>query len=596
VRICGVTDHQLVVEARVRRASPPSLRDLATSSLLAASFLLAAILLAGELPYDRTLSVPSLVALVVGYALVSRVDLEVGTTSAVPVQLVFVPMLFALPLPVVPLAVAAGYVLGALPELLDGEVHPAWGLVLVGRSWFSLGPVLVLSLVAAHGWTWDSAPVYLWALVSLLAFDAASAFLLERVAFGRSPETLFPSFAWIWAVWILLAPIGLVAATTSGKAALFLVLPLAALLDLLAHERRLRIDRELRFGQAYRGALDEAQRDELSGIGNRRRLMADFERFAARDNELVLVVYDLNGFKDYNDAFGHPAGDALLRRLAARLSHAVDPSAGASYRLGGDEFCVLASAGDDVESLLAATVEALAEQGDAFSISTCYGAVFVPTEAKDFSAALSLADSRLYAQKHLSRASRSRPHAFLLDALAERDPDLRAHVHSVSSLSASVGRELGLRPLQVEELKLAAELHDIGKLAMPDDVLQKPGPLTPSERMLMEQHTLIGQRILGAVPALERVAAIVRSTHERWDGTGYADGLAGDSIPLAARIIAVCDAFEAMTSDRPYAARRTTDDALDELARCSGSQFDPTIVEVFAAVLPAHVQFSVAAS
>ena len=111
----------------------------------------------------------------------------------------------------------------------------------------------------------------------------------------------------------------------------------------------------------------------------------------------------------------------------------------------------------------------------------------------------------------------------------------------------------------------------------------------------MDQHTLVGERILGAVPVLERVGAIVRSTHERWDGTGYAEGLAGESIPLAARIIAVCDAFEAMTSDRPYSAPRTADQALDELARCAGTQFDPAIVEIFSAVLPAHTPFSVAA-
>src|SRR5262249_21444567 len=212
--------------------------------------------------------------------------------------------------------------------------------------------------------------------------------------------------------------------------------------------------------------------------------------------------------------------------------------------------------------------------------------VRAPPGGRDLSAGLPRGHTRLYAQKPLSRASRSRPHAFLLDALADRDPELRAHVHGVSSLAASVGRELGLGPLQVEEVRLAAELHDIGKLAIPEDVLQKSGPLTAAERMLMEQHTLVGERILGAVPALERVGAIVRSTHERWDGTGYADGLAGESIPLAARIITVCDAFSAMTSERPYAAPRTTDQALDELARCAGSQFDPAIVEVFSAVLP----------
>jgi diguanylate cyclase (GGDEF)-like protein len=504
-------------------------------------------------------------------------------------------MLFMLPVAVVPLAVAAGAVLGAVPSYIRGVAHPARAILLVARSWYAIGPVLVLSLYPVHGWGWQSVVVYLWALVSQLAFLAASSFLLEWFAFGHSPGRLLPSFIWIWSVDSLLAPIGLVAAM-SGGVALALVLPLAGLLHLLALERRARIDRELRFGQAYRGALDEARRDELSGIGNRRRLIADFDRFAARDEEFILVVYDLNGFKDYNDAFGHPAGDALLQRLATRLSKAVDPAIGSSYRLGGDEFCVLVVAGDDVEPVLAATVDALSESGEAFSVSTCYGAVFVPTEANDFTSALSLADRRLYSQKHIAKAARSQPYAFLLEALSERDPELRAHVRGVSSLSSAVGRELGLDPVQVQELALAAELHDIGKLAIPDDVLQKPGPLTVPERQLMQQHTLVGERILGAVPALHTVGAIVRSTHERWDGTGYTDGLAGDDIPLAARIIAVCDAFEAMISERPYAAPLTTDEALEELARCAGTQFDPAIIELFAAVLPAHGRFSVAAA
>ena len=196
----------------------------------------------------------------------------------------------------------------------------------------------------------------------------------------------------------------------------------------------------------------------------------------------------------------------------------------------------------------------------------------------------------------MAKLGRTQPHAFLLEALAERDPELRAHVRSVSSLAAAVGRELGLDDLALQELELAAELHDIGKLAIPDEVLQKPGPLTATERMLVQQHTLVGQRILAAVPALQEIGAIVRSTHEWWDGRGYADGLAGEAIPLAARIIAVCDAFEAMVADRPYAAPKTTDEALDELVRCAGTQFDPAVVEMFAAVLPAHSRFSVAAA
>jgi two-component system cell cycle response regulator len=132
-----------------------------------------------------------------------------------------------------------------------------------------------------------------------------------------------------------------------------------------------------------------------------------------------------------------------------------------------------------------------------------------------------------------------------------------------------------------EQLRLAAELHDVGKLAIPDTVLRKRGPLDEAEWEFIRQHTVIGQRILDAAPALSEVGKLVRWSHERWDGTGYVDGLAGEAIPLAARIIAVCDAFAAMTSDRPYCAAVSPEEAVEELRRCAGSQFDPTIVGVF---------------
>ena len=140
-------------------------------------------------------------------------------------------------------------------------------------------------------------------------------------------------------------------------------------------------------------------------------------------------------------------------------------------------------------------------------------------------------------------------------------------------------------PDELEELRLAAELHDIGKLAVPDVVLQKPGPLDPTEWGFIHSHTLIGQRILSAASALRPVGAIVRSTHENWDGTGYPDGLTGESIPLAARIIAVCDAYSAITSDRPHRAARTPAEAVAELRRCAGRQFDAQVVDVLCAAL-----------
>src|SRR6476659_3364365 len=144
-----------------------------------------------------------------------------------------------------------------------------------------------------------------------------------------------------------------------------------------------------------------------------------------------------------------------------------------------------------------------------------------------------------------------------------------------TSRSAAVGRALGLGEAALDELRRAAMLHDVGKIAIPDEILLRPGPLGKAEWAFVRTHTVVGERIVSASPALRPVGRIVRSSHERWDGTGYPDELAGTEIPLASRIVCACDAFSAMTSPRPYHQAMSVDAALDELVRCSGSQFDP---------------------
>jgi len=332
----------------------------------------------------------------------------------------------------------------------------------------------------------------------------------------------------------------------------------------------------------------EALTDGLTGLPNRRQLMDDLERAvvqAARGRAATFAFFDLDGFKGYNDTFGHAAGDTLLDRLATRLAAAVGER-GTAYRLGGDEFCVLLEGRVVGEPLLETFAAALCEQGEGFRVGASLGAVTIPDEAKTATHALQLADQRMYAAKDQTRtSSRRQTRDVLLQVLREREPELHVHLHGVASLAIAVGRGMNLSAEQLDEVARAAELHDIGKLAIPDEILHKPGPLDADEWELMRQHTIIGDRILATAPAMRPVAAIVRASHERWDGTGYPDGLAGERIPLGARIVSVCDAFHAMTSPRPYQRTLDLEDAIAELRRCAGTQFDPAAVAVFEALI-----------
>lgn len=333
---------------------------------------------------------------------------------------------------------------------------------------------------------------------------------------------------------------------------------------------------------AKRDLAELAETDSLTGLGNRRRAMADIGAACeAEDPDAGLVLLDLNGFKAYNDSFGHPAGDSLLERLGAELATAADGRARA-YRLGGDEFCLLVGSAADVSEVELVAREALSESGEGFSISASSGTSKIPAEAMSASSAIQLADTRMYEQKAYSRTGLTdESKQVLLQALVERYPDLEEHLDEVTELAERVGRESGMSLEEIDALRHAAELHDIGKVAIPDAILSKPGPLDASEWEFMRRHTLIGERIVSAAVALRPAGQVVRSSHERWDGKGYPDGLGGEQIPLGARIVAVCDAYHAMTADRVYRQAMGHADAMDELRRCAGTQFDPAVVEVF---------------
>jgi HD-GYP domain-containing protein (c-di-GMP phosphodiesterase class II) len=202
---------------------------------------------------------------------------------------------------------------------------------------------------------------------------------------------------------------------------------------------------------------------------------------------------------------------------------------------------------------------------------------------------MQLADEQLYGDEHArSTAARRQAHAVLLSVLREREPELDAHVRQVATLARRVGERLDPDANALDELTRAAQMHDIGRVAIPDGILRKPGPLDEDEWALMRRHTLLGERILSAAPALAGVAAIVRASHERWDGRGYPDGVGGEEVPLGARIVFVGDAHHAMTTERPYGRRRSPRAALEELRAQAGGQFDPRVVAAFAAVVGAQ--------
>jgi diguanylate cyclase (GGDEF)-like protein len=321
----------------------------------------------------------------------------------------------------------------------------------------------------------------------------------------------------------------------------------------------------------------ESLRDQLTGLGNRNRLVADLgASFAAEEPvQHLLLLLEVHGLKDYNDAFGRPAADALLRRLATDLHAALEPAGGTAYRLAGGEFAAFAPiAGPVARDVARGAVEALTNQGESFSVDCSFGGGLLPHEAADTSHALRLADQRLVAAKQARAAAANSPASeALARALARAD--------AVSELVVAFGKKLGLVPAALAELDAAARLHDVGKTAIPDAILAKPESLDDAERKYVEWHTVIGERMLAGDPKLASVAKVVRASHERWDGTGYPDGIAGREIPLGARIIALADAWHAMRSDRPYRDALPLADAVAELRSCAGTQFDPDLVDVF---------------
>jgi hypothetical protein len=424
--------NELIEQSRVRALRRLTERDFRASLILGTGFLVTAGGMAALLPGGRSPHLPTILLLVAAYAITSRVEFEVGTGCVVPTELILVPMLFLVPVGMVPLLVALGLCLGRAAAFISGKLPPDRILLLLVNSWHSVGPALVLGLAAGPA-SWDRWPLYLGALASQFACDLASSGTRERLALGLPFRSQIRFMRWAFAVDAALAPIALAVVFTQPRHeySFLLVMPLVGLLAAFARERETRIDQALELRHAYQ-----------------------------------------------NTAF-------LLGELI--------------------------------------------ESNDAYT---------------------------------------------------------GRHSRQVVELAVDVAHSLGLGPHERRQTEFAALLHDVGKIRMPPEIITKPGPLTDDERLLLQRHTIEGERILGQVGGLlGDVGRIVRSSHERFDGRGYPDGLAGDEIPLAARIVACCDALSAMVTDRPYRRARPVEDAIAALHADSGSQFDPQVVETLQTVL-----------
>jgi len=402
--------------------------ELRAEMIVALAFIAAAVPLALFSPRVGGRSPGLVLLLVVLYAVTSRIEFDVGAGYGVPTQLVFVPMLYAMPPGWVPLLVASGIVVGKIPSYLGGSRSPDRAVAAIANSWHAVGPATVFVLADLGGSPrWSQWPFLLAALAAQLAFDVAGSGAREWLRLGEVPKLPLRLLGLVYLTDVCLSPIGLAVAfaAVGHPAAVAISLPLGGLLMFFARDRRARMQAVLELSRAYRGT-------------------------------------------------------ALLL-------------------------------GDVVEA------------DDAYTGS---------------------------------------------------------HSRDVVELVMAIGPKMGLDEDQLRKLEFAALLHDVGKIAIPNEIINKSGPLTDEERAVIETHTVVGEAMLDNVGGvLGEVGKIVRSCHERHDGLGYPDGLARESIPVEARIVACCDAFNAMTTDRPYRLALPLAVALDELRTHRGTQFDPRVVD-----------------
>jgi diguanylate cyclase (GGDEF)-like protein/putative nucleotidyltransferase with HDIG domain len=367
--------------------------------------------------------------------------------------------------------------------------------------------------------------------------------------------------------------------------------------------------------EARQQLLVMAERDGLTGLLNHRATHNRLHEVLASQHDTTIIMIDMDSFKALNDTYGHPVGDRILQHIAQVLVGA-SPSGALVGRCGGDEFMIIlpdcaAAEGEQVAMRIRQELgnrPFINPEGDALPLRLCFGIADTKAMGHAPHSLVAAADAALYESKrkggntvtlHLIDLDTQSPEAAhnaytvlegLVTAINHKDHYTRAHSEHMTGFAIDLAHALGCSKEILDVVRVAGLLHDIGKIGVPDAVLRKPGRLTPEEYEIMKSHVTLSAAIIHGLPHLADILDAVAHHHERWDGKGYPYGLAGEQIPLLGRVLAVADAFSAMTLDRPYRAGMELEAALTEIERNAGTQFDPELARLFVQTMRAQAR------